>query len=74
MWQITQNRANLFRGNKSGQLIRDYLTFDLIKEAHIMLKFIENLLSAFRSCFSRTRTYEWFLIIVSALFVRYDSL
>lgn len=42
MWQITQNRANLFRGNKSGQLIRDYLAFDLIKEAHIMLKFIEN--------------------------------
>lgn len=39
-----------------------------------MLKFIENLLSAFRSCFSRTRTYEWFLIIVSALLVRYDSL
>lgn len=39
-----------------------------------MLKFIENLLSAFRSCFSRTRTYEWFLVIVSALLVRYDSL
>ena len=39
-----------------------------------MLKFIENILSAFRSCFSRTRTYEWFLVIVSALLVRCDSL
>lgn len=39
-----------------------------------MLKFIENLLSAFLSCFSRNRTYEWFLVIVSALLVRYDSL
>lgn len=39
-----------------------------------MLKFIENLLSEFRSCFSRSRTYEWFLVIVSALLVRWDSL
>ena len=39
-----------------------------------MLKFIENILFEFRSCFSRTRTYEWFLLIVSALLVRYDSL
>jgi hypothetical protein len=66
--------TDFFRGNKSGQLIRNYFAFNLIKEAHIMLKFIENLLSAFRSCFSRTRTYEWFLVIVSALLVRYDSL
>ncbi len=39
-----------------------------------MLKFIENPLPAFRSCFLRTRAYEWFLVIVSALLVRYDSL
>ena len=29
-----------------------------------MLKFIEKLLSEFRSCF--TRTYEWFLVIISS--------
>lgn len=31
-----------------------------------MLKFIEKLLSEFRSCFTRTRTYEWFLVIISS--------
>jgi len=39
-----------------------------------MLNFIEKLLSEFRSCFSRVRTYNWFLVIISALLVRYDSL
>ena len=39
-----------------------------------MLKFIEKLLSEFRSCFTRARTYEWFLVIISALLVRSDSL
>ncbi len=39
-----------------------------------MLKFIEKLLSEFRSCFTRTRTYEWFLVIITALLVRSDSL
>lgn len=39
-----------------------------------MLKFIEKLLSEFRSCFSRAKTYNWFLVIISALLTRYDSL
>ena len=39
-----------------------------------MLKFIEKLLSEFRSCFTRTRTYEWFLVIISSLLIRSDSL
>lgn len=39
-----------------------------------MLKFIENLLSEFRSCFSRTKTFDWFLVVICALLVRYDSL
>jgi len=39
-----------------------------------MLIFIEQKLSEFRSCFSRTATYNWFLIIVSGLMIRFDSL
>lgn len=39
-----------------------------------MLKFIEQKLSEFRSCFSRTATYNWFIIIVTGLIVRFDSL
>lgn len=39
-----------------------------------MLKFMEQKLSEFRSCFSRTATYNWFLIIVSGLMIRFDSL
>ena len=39
-----------------------------------MLTFIEKLLSEFRICFSRTKTYNWFLVIISALLTRYDSL
>ena len=39
-----------------------------------MLSFIEQILSQFRSCFSRTATYNWFLIIITGLMVRFDSL
>lgn len=39
-----------------------------------MLKFIEQKLSAFRSCFSRTATFNWFLLIIVGLMTRADSL
>ena len=39
-----------------------------------MLQFVEKLLSEFRSCFSRAKTYNWFLVIISAFLTRYDSL
>ena len=39
-----------------------------------MLSFIEQKLSEFRSCFSRTATYNWFIIIITGLMVRFDSL
>ncbi len=39
-----------------------------------MLKFIEQKLSAFRSCFSRTATFNWFLLIITGLMTRTDSL
>ena len=39
-----------------------------------MLKFIEKLLSEFRSYFSREKTYNCFLVIISALLTRYVSL
>ena len=39
-----------------------------------MLQFIEKLLFEFRPCFSRTKTFDWFLVIISALLTRYDSL
>lgn len=39
-----------------------------------MLLFIEQKLSDFRSCFSRTATFNWFLIIITGLMIRFDSL
>ncbi|MPM69152.1 IS4 family transposase ISCku4 [bioreactor metagenome] len=39
-----------------------------------MLKFIDEVLSAFRPCFSRKAAYEWFVVIVVGLMVRADHL
>lgn len=39
-----------------------------------MLKFIWEKLTAFRSCFSRKRTFELFVIIVIGLLLRFDAL
>ena len=39
-----------------------------------MLKFLEDKRFLFRSCFSRKATFNWFLLIILALMVRYDSL
>jgi len=39
-----------------------------------MLKFIEERLSAFKSCFSRTAAYRWFVVVVIGLMTRTDFL
>ncbi|WP_202800149.1 transposase [Paenibacillus elgii] len=39
-----------------------------------MLKFINEILSAFRTCFSRTAAFEWFVVLVVGLMVRSDHL
>lgn len=39
-----------------------------------MLKFIEQKLFVFRSCFSRTAAFNWFILIIVALMTRVDSL
>ncbi|MCY9542889.1 transposase [Paenibacillus alvei] len=39
-----------------------------------MLKFINEILSAFRACFSRAAAFEWFVVIVVGLMVRSDHL
>lgn len=39
-----------------------------------MINFIEQKLSAFHSCFSRTATYRWFVIIIVSMILRVDSL
>ena len=39
-----------------------------------MLKFIEHKLLEFRSCFSRTATFHWFLITVTSMMIRTDAL
>lgn len=39
-----------------------------------MLKFIHEILSAFRTCFSRNAAFEWFVVIVVGLMVRSDHL
>jgi hypothetical protein len=39
-----------------------------------MLKFIDEVLSAFRPCFSRKAAYEWFVVIVVGLMIRADHL
>ncbi|MNJ61555.1 hypothetical protein D3C77_573490 [compost metagenome] len=38
------------------------------------LKNIDELLSAFRSCFSRTATYKWFVVVIVGLMLRTDHL
>ncbi|WP_455616966.1 hypothetical protein [Eisenbergiella sp.] len=48
---------------------------NLIKRGgHIILKFIEQKLSEFRYCFSRTEAYYWLIIIITGLMLRFDSL
>src|SRR5690606_12417067 len=47
----------------------DFVTID-----HTMLKFMNEILSVFRSCFSRAAAYEWFVVIVVGLMVRSDHL
>lgn len=39
-----------------------------------MLKFMNEVLSAFRTCFSRTATFEWFVVIIVGLMLRTDRL
>jgi hypothetical protein len=39
-----------------------------------MLKFMNEILSAFRACFSRAAAFEWFVVIVVGLMVRSDHL
>lgn len=39
-----------------------------------MLKFMNEVLSAFRSCFSRNATYEWFVVIIIGMILRTDRL
>lgn len=39
-----------------------------------MLEFINNILSCFRSCFSRKAAFNWFVIVIVGLLVRSDSL
>lgn len=39
-----------------------------------MLKFMNEILSAFRACFSRVAAFEWFVVIVVGLMVRSDHL
>ncbi|WP_144942132.1 transposase, partial [Paenibacillus sp. 32O-W] len=39
-----------------------------------MLKFLNEVLSAFRACFSRTATFEWFVVIIVGLMLRTDHL
>jgi hypothetical protein len=38
----------------------------------MMLKFIQDYLSAFRTCFSRNAAFQWFVVIVIGLMVRTD--
>jgi hypothetical protein len=39
-----------------------------------MIKFMNEVLSAFRTCFSRTAAFEWFVVMVVGLMVRTDTL
>jgi hypothetical protein len=39
-----------------------------------MLKFLNEVLSSFRVCFSRTATFEWFVVIIVGLMLRTDHL
>lgn len=46
----------------------------LLRSTSTMLKFIDEVLSSFRPCFSRKAAYEWFVVIVIGLMVRADHL
>lgn len=39
-----------------------------------MLKYIDSILCAFRTCFSRKATYKWFIIVIIGLMLRSDQL
>ena len=39
----------------------------------MMMKFVNDILMGFRSCFSRAATFEWFVVIVSGFLARTDS-
>jgi hypothetical protein len=39
-----------------------------------MIKYMNEILSSFRDCFSRTAAFEWFVVIVVGLMVRTDTL
>jgi hypothetical protein len=39
-----------------------------------MLKYVNNLLQPFRSCFSRQGTFEWFVVLVVGFMLRSDHL
>jgi len=39
-----------------------------------MLKYIDSILCAFRTCFSREATYKWFIIVIIGLMLRSDQL
>ncbi|WP_188633038.1 transposase [Lentibacillus kapialis] len=49
-----------------------YMTFMRIATA--MLKFINTILREFRSCFSREKTFHWFVTIIIGLMLRSDQL
>ena len=36
-----------------------------------MLKFIEEKLSAFKTCFTRTATYRWFVVVICRTYDTY---
>ena len=39
-----------------------------------MLKFLEEHLMRFRSCFTRTATFRWFVVIIVGFIVRLDTI
>ena len=47
----------------------DFITID-----HTMLKFMNEVLLPFRSCFTRKATFEWFVVIVVGFMLRSDHL
>ncbi|MFB5763952.1 hypothetical protein [Paenibacillus medicaginis] len=66
-----------FSGQKGDQIAREgyknsvffFLTID-----QSMLKYLNEILSTFRTCFSRAATFEWFVVLVVGLMVRSDHL
>ena len=39
-----------------------------------MMKYLDELLTGFRGCFSRKAAFQWFVVIVAGLLVRTDHL